>query len=248
MSTPASPSQSPPPSPAPSDPALIHASNLTVLYNFSKPGLKRPALPVEIIVQILSHSSQWFPSVKLALTSPLSVSSMVGSKVILCSPPLTSKSIRLLRKVVFTFKSRDQGWSSYQNDHGTYENTWTWFDAVVGSHRTEPSPRTNQEDRFDEGDSGRPGAYREVQDRFGWATAKIKLLQENRHASRVAEDYRIELGPEHEILQNLKEGDEIALLASACFPGWVNNVEEAGMEIWEVDDLQQMVANMLRPG
>ena len=37
-----------------------------------------------------------------------------------------------LKKVVITAISKDQGWSSYQADHGTYRNSWTWFELSVG--------------------------------------------------------------------------------------------------------------------
>lgn len=49
---------------------------------------------------------------------------------------LTSKPIpngKKLRKVVITVVSKDQGWSSYQQDHETYRNSWTWFELSVGS-------------------------------------------------------------------------------------------------------------------
>jgi hypothetical protein len=32
------------------------------------------------------------------------------------------------RKIVFTFRSHDQGWSSEGNNN-TYDNSWTWFEA-----------------------------------------------------------------------------------------------------------------------
>jgi hypothetical protein len=35
------------------------------------------------------------------------------------------------RKVVFTIKSKDQGWGGDHNDHGTYNGSWTWFDAGI---------------------------------------------------------------------------------------------------------------------
>lgn len=187
---------------------------------------------------------------------------MTGSAAILFSPPLTARSIQLLRKVVFTFKSRDQGWSSYYADHGTYENTWTWFDAMVGFRTMGEGPesdsRRNREGALEENtpeeanndqDNGsdsnsdrddRPNPNQEdrpspprLQPQWN-ATAKQRL-QDNRHAGRVAESYRIELEAGQGILAELKEGWEIALWASAQFPGWVNNVEEASMELWEVD-------------
>ncbi|KAH8907781.1 hypothetical protein BR93DRAFT_566118 [Coniochaeta sp. PMI_546] len=33
------------------------------------------------------------------------------------------------RKVVFTIRSHDQGWGGDPQHHGTYEGSWTWFDA-----------------------------------------------------------------------------------------------------------------------
>ena len=39
---------------------------------------------------------------------------------------------KTLRKVVITVVSKDQGWSSYSEDHGTYRNSWSWFELSVG--------------------------------------------------------------------------------------------------------------------
>ena len=50
-------------------------------------------------------------------------------------PYLTSKPIpngKKLKKVAITVVSHDQGWSSFQEDHGTYNNSWTWFELSVG--------------------------------------------------------------------------------------------------------------------
>jgi len=51
-------------------------------------------------------------------------------------PYLVSQPIpagKMLKKVVITVISKDQGWSSHQSDHGTYQNSWTWFELSVGS-------------------------------------------------------------------------------------------------------------------
>ena len=39
---------------------------------------------------------------------------------------------KTLKKVIITVISKDQGWSSYHADHGTYRNSWTWFELSVG--------------------------------------------------------------------------------------------------------------------
>jgi hypothetical protein len=52
-----------------------------------------------------------------------------------CVPYLVSRPIpegTTLRKVVITVVSKDQGWSSFPSDHGTYRNSWTWFELSVG--------------------------------------------------------------------------------------------------------------------
>jgi len=36
---------------------------------------------------------------------------------------------RPCRKIVFTIRSRDQGWGGDYSDHGTYHGSWTWFEA-----------------------------------------------------------------------------------------------------------------------
>jgi hypothetical protein len=33
------------------------------------------------------------------------------------------------RRIVFTIKSHDQGWGGNPNDEGTYNGSWTWFEA-----------------------------------------------------------------------------------------------------------------------
>jgi hypothetical protein len=42
-----------------------------------------------------------------------------------------------VRKIVFTITSRDQGWTHQQK--GTYESSWTWFEA--GLERFDPKQK-----------------------------------------------------------------------------------------------------------
>lgn len=205
----------------------------------SQPGLKRPAVPMDIILHILSHPSRWIQSAQLTLESPLHVTSTVGAKVLVCTPPLTPKSIQLLRKVVFTFTAKDQGWSSYFGDHGTFENSWSWFDAAVRKKRTRLPMVNDQNELGDSEDypDGQAGFNQELARRANVKKIKRQHLQANVHAGRQFETYRVELEARQGILQDLEVGDELALLACASYPGWVNHIEGAGMEIWEVDDL-----------
>ena len=57
-----------------------------------------------------------------------------------CVPYIVSQPIppgKTLRNVVIAIVSKDQGWSSYPSDHGTYRNSWTWFELSVGSESGE---------------------------------------------------------------------------------------------------------------
>lgn len=128
------------------------------------------------------------------------------SKTLLRTPPLTERSARLLRQVVFTIRSNDQGWSSYHKDHGTFENSWTWFDAAVESQNADSL-------------------------HMRW-----HRLQSNKHAVRKSESYTILLLRGEGILDDLKVGDQILLVACARYSGWVNNIKAAGIEMWEADD------------
>lgn len=67
------------------------------------------------------------------------------------------------------------------------------------------------------------------------------ILQRNRHAGDVEEDYRIKMIVDEEPLQDLQVGDAIVLLACARFGGWTNHVKEAAIEIWTVDDLIEVM-------
>ncbi|OIW30839.1 hypothetical protein CONLIGDRAFT_630748 [Coniochaeta ligniaria NRRL 30616] len=51
------------------------------------------------------------------------------------------------RKIVFTIRSHDQGWGGEQPHHGTYEGSWTWFDA--GLEKFDAGEETEEEDNSD---------------------------------------------------------------------------------------------------
>ena len=233
--------------PPPSHSSLTHESNLTILFILSHPWHKRPAIPIEIILQILSHPSRWIQLAQLSLGSQISVSSQEACKAVLCTPPLTAKLIRQMGHVVLTFTAKDQGWSSFIADQGTYENSWTWFEIAVRSGRgTDLALEENQNILEADHEGKRKGEERQGPEKEStqWddeTNVRRQHLTANRHASRRAEAYRFELQVGEGILQDLKEGDEIALLACARFSGWTNHVEEAGMSIWGLDDFQEMM-------
>ena len=206
--------------------------NFALYDTLSKPAGKRPALPVELIYQILDHPSRWicghrsdFPdsSTEDSNSPALQVRANRGDlqmKVIVTSKPLTAHDILNLREVVFTFTSKDQGHSWDRVNHNTYNGSFSWFE--VGVMHITAAPR--DKDTIREADL-KPPDY----DRFE--------LQRNRHAGQHPEKYRKEFGLDHEVVRCLKEGDVIELLACAQYPMWSNIVYCAGVEIWKVDNV-----------
>ena len=209
-------------------------ANETLSKCLAIPSRRRPALPSEIILQILDHPSSWICSHMYALPSEegesaaprpvIRVAAITGKpkiEVILSTDPLQQSQISNMRELVFKFHSKDQGWSSYISDHGTFNNTWSWFEAGVrrGRNSVRDTVRdSNEGSRYD---------YERHE------------IQRNRHAGRDPETYTIALDAEHPLLKNLQEGDVIDLLACALYPAWQNLVYTARVEIWAYDDLER---------
>ena len=188
-------------------------STLIQCSNSEQP--RRPALPPEIVLQILEHPSRFILTSSVSFDStdnlPKRVPSHRAPQEVIRSSPLSTDNAKDTRKVVFEMKGKDQGWSSYGPEHGTYNNTWTWYDAVV--------LRKNGEDSE---------TYEE---------ALTQELHRNRHAGQQVETYRIEFDGDHDLLKLLREGDVIALDACAVFNGWECRVYGATIEVWSVHDL-----------
>ena len=225
-----------------------HDSNIALYNCLLATTPDRPALPPEIILQILELPSRWIcqsvaspPDTPESQALAVHVAAQGGGRtvtqVLLSFPPLSAETIRRLRRIEFTFTSKDQGWSSFRNDWGTYKNSWTWFEAGVRPTRSQvemptavtekqedPSPRANDLERYD---SQSENPY------------KRYILQRNRHAGKKLETYCIQIHYDDEVLQSLREGDALDLLACAQYPGWRNQVADYSIRLWLYDDLKE---------
>ena len=244
------------------------AANTTLFSCLSRSAGERPALPGELILQILDHPSRWvcsfhaeFPGrpSRISTASSISAPSIEDSeepvlrvasngplhlKVVLSTKPLTSYQIANLRQIIFTFYSRDQGWSGTQRqDGGTFRGSWSWFEAGVrreGEAGVQSGGERDTEAEYDAASDTESEAESEQHEQPAGDKYERHELQRNRHASRKPEDYRVEIGPDHELLQSLKEGDVIDVLACAQYPAWTNIVHRASIEIWTMDDLKSL--------
>ena len=220
-----------------------HDSNLALFECLSTATPARPALPAELILKIISLPSRWVPlhSIRHSASSdpgrPIVTvhggrrtdSPVLGP--VLFTRPFSAREVGRLREVVFTFRSRDQGYCG-DRDAGT----WSWFEASLAR-----LPRTDEDDR------GNDAA--EWTASYEWTGEWMKLhekslesqprhtIQRNEMASTEVKDYSIELTDEHELVQHVSEGDRVILWACARFPRWENRVYEAKITVLGVDDL-----------
>lgn len=219
-----------------------HDSNLALLECLSTPTSTRPALPTELILQILNHPSRWVrlhsishpPSAEAVPNKPIVVIRNRNTGIpVLYTRPFTTREVGLLRQVVFTFRSRDQGWSSNPD-----EGSWSWFEASLVQL---PSTDEDEQEQFDDAAEW-TGSYEWIGE---WMERQGERLQNqprykihtNKHASTEVEQYTIELTDEHELVQRVEEGDSVVLWACAWFPGSENRVYEAKITVLGMDDL-----------
>lgn len=114
---------------------------------------------------------------------------------------LTSKPIPIgkrLKKVVITVVSKDQGWSSYEEDHGTYRNSWTWFELSVGQP---PDKGIGVGER--------------------WRGEVVRNL----HAHDEFKEHTIEIF-DKELYEKADSGDVLTVWAHARYQGWRNTVKK----------------------
>ena len=140
-----------------------------------------------------------------------------------------------MREVIFKFRSRDQGWSSFGPDAGSF----SWFEATLAQ-----SPSTDDDGQGQDNDAVQwTGSYGRVVE---WLERHDKMMenqpryriQTNRHAETEPEEYTIKLTGDHELVRRVKKGDRIMLWACACFPGWENRVYQAEISVRGMDDLK----------
>lgn len=217
-----------------------HDSNLALLECLSTATPTRPAIPTELILQILDHPTCWLllhsishpPSAEPNKPIVLISNKPTGIPV-LYTRPFSAREVGLLRKVVFTFRSRDQGWSS-NPDNGS----WSWFEGSLAQFPSADEDGQSQVNDATEwtGSYGWIGEWMQRHEQRLESQPRYKI-QTNTHASTDPEEYEIELTDEHELVQRMEENDRIVLWACACFPGWENRVYEAKITILGMDDL-----------
>ncbi|KAJ7312989.1 hypothetical protein DFH08DRAFT_658545, partial [Mycena albidolilacea] len=168
------------------------------------------------------------------------------------SAALGGPSARLRVELVqFDLVSNDQGWGGNPQDEGTYNGSYTWFEAAILRPRTAPKPHGWR--RW----AAMLGSHRfsptrplfEVTDAAGRSRW---LIQTNRCATRETMHHTIiwqTCGPDGGLVEPrsgeelgngdgagfvelLAPEDRIGIVARAKFPGWVNCVHSASVVVY----------------
>ncbi|KAK0199698.1 hypothetical protein DFS33DRAFT_184481 [Desarmillaria ectypa] len=215
-------------------------------------------LPVEIIDDILDFAQYW-PRIHERRRIGLKAVAFhqVGEtfpKAEWCytvSPPIPQNA--KVCAVEFVIESCDQGHGGEPEHRGTYEGSWTWFEAAI--IRGEPwwlsEVLRMPVDLYQEGlelpDDVRSAARAaEVRSReaegsrwhIGVNVTAIGLYKEHTIVwPRTDEEIKQRsmkglVGLSHEFVKLLEPGDRVALMARAMFPAWINKVKCASIDVF----------------
>ena len=218
-----------------------HDSNLALFACLSTATPTRPALPTELILQILEHPSRWAQLDSRSLPPYVDLSQPIihvrnrpTGIPLLYTRPFSAREAKRLRQVVLAFRSSDQGWSSEPESGGSF----SWFEVGLA-----------QVLRTDVEEGGQGQFTRWITRSYEWIGDSVERhgktletqprykIQSNMFAKKEPKDHTIELTNEHELVQRMQDGDRIVLWACACYPGWENRIYEAKISVWAMDDL-----------
>jgi len=202
--------------------------------------LLREKLPGDIIPLVLDYAQMWNVKESTCSLRPDRVGELQAPKLqaALFVPNYLPRGS--IRRIKFIVESRDQGWSSYPQDHGTYRGSWTWFEAGirgfdasnVGDQATLLEPVDCQH-RNALDDEHKSVCLQDVT-RYKYGSKRIVT---NVHAGRdfrqhvVYWDLYHEDGDVRTMVQELGGGHRIEVSAHARFPGWSSYVKSVAIEI-----------------
>ncbi|CAG8522409.1 2561_t:CDS:2, partial [Scutellospora calospora] len=137
------------------------------------------------------------PSISYSLNEPydgtyLNMLYLTGSLPISTS---NESIIPKCEKIEIICESHDQGWSSYPQDQGTYNNSWTWGEVSIVSSRQ----NNNLQDQLTE-----------INEEVIEKESNVRYeIYRNRHADSDWQTHQYEFVSEHPLVQNLQPGDMI---------------------------------------
>jgi len=207
-------------------------------------------LPLELINLILDFAEYW-PCIrcdsnrKADVVAP-SVGGSEATWLYLMSPPIPEPDgkHRKIRRVIFQTESRDQGWVNDPQIRGTYNDSWSWFEAMIFR-------ASSSSCRLDPINLGVNYSSSDLKQLFPLPDPNGWLVQHNVVASNEPRSHTViwtefedeaahhnpsslkgREGLGHELVRSLEPGDRVMLIAKARFPGWANHVSSGSIEIY----------------
>ncbi|KAG7441458.1 uncharacterized protein BT62DRAFT_478816 [Guyanagaster necrorhizus] len=214
-------------------------------------------LPVEIIDDILDFAQYWSCirerrriQVRAAAV-PTGETFPKADWCYIVSPPVPQDA--KVRSVKFVIESCDQGYGGEPEHRGTYEGSWTWFEAAIicgepwwlsevlrmpvdlyreGLEFPEDvrsaARAAEVRSREEEGSRWHVGVNVTAQGFYKehtiiWPRTNEKTKQRTMRGL---------VGLSHEFVRLLEPGDRVALMAMAMFPAWINKVKGASIDVF----------------
>lgn len=182
--------------------------------------LLRQKLPPELAYTIIDDAEYWSKSttersdtVIVTDRTQRSLSQQAGLHY-LSSEPIGTEGIGRLypvRKIIFTITSKDQGWADDPALNGTYEQSYTWFEAVTrGRDVTEKTSHSESRRIVTNVRAGKE-----------YKTHTVALYA---NAGDMEEREWVK--------NNLKRGHQVDITVWARFPGWENHVAAARIDVF----------------
>lgn len=159
-----------------------------------------------IISSILDHAEYWVQTSSLR-REKVNITGDTPIRLYLTSSAIDGVGLSPVRKVVFKIASHDQGWCS-RRDGGN----WTWVDVVADS----PGRVPRNFERL----------YTNV---LADRNARIWVIDMDRSEVQSSDP---EARRRADWVGKLRSGDVISVIPKACFPGWVNNVYFAKVDVY----------------
>lgn len=146
--------------------------------------------PLELVDKILD-AAQYYPRSVFAMPThdfhhPLAVRD--GRFLAMQTSPIVDTEF--ISRVVIRTESHDQGWSSFPQDQGTFNNSWTWLDLALVRNLNPPESVATES----------PPDWR---------------IYTNLHASKTWQTKEVILDTSNEIINALRPGDSLAIYAEA---------------------------------
>jgi hypothetical protein len=141
-----------------------------------------------------------------------------------------------VREITFTISSRDQGWSGQPQFHGTYEQSYTWFEVRV-IQPSESQPVGSEDGGHHNGPNRRHLTWTNELTSEQLSKYRPKMLQKNVHASRQATKHVVtwrsdaENEDERKWVRSLQPGECVEVTVWAQYPGWSNHIESLSIDV-----------------